>query len=376
MAQGRMWHLLKCLYGLNDAARHFYHSVVDELKALGCIQSSLDPAIFYKNGDNGELVGILMSHIDDFLHAGEILFDETVMRGLRDRFLAGKLEENQFSYIGFHIKQIRSGIILDQNKYVDSIEIKTISSERSAQKHDDLSEKESTMYRSLAGYINWIVHGSRPDLAFELMDLSTKFNKAKIVDLLQALKAIRKVKNQDSKIFFPNLGDHSSWRLLLFTDAAHANLCDGVSSSMAFVIFLVGDGRQCCPLSWSANKIKRVVRSTLAAEALSLQEGMEEVIYIRTMMIELLGISEKSIPILAYVDNKSVVEAIHSTKMVDDKRLRIDIGAIKESVEKGEIAKVRWVPGESQLANCLTKKGASGRQLLSVFQSGKIHLDV
>lgn len=36
------------------------------------------------------------------------------------------------------------------------------------------------------------------------------------------------------------------------------------------------------------------------------------------------------VPITAFVDNKSVVEALKSTQMVDDKRLRIDIAAIKE----------------------------------------------
>ena len=34
------------------------------------------------------------------------------------------------------------------------------------------------------------------------------------------------------------------------------------------------------------------------------------------------------LPITAYVDNKSLVESIYSTSLVDDKRLRIDIAAL------------------------------------------------
>lgn len=75
-------------------------------------------------------------------------------------------------------------------------------------------------------------------------------------------------------------------------------------------------------------------------------------------------------PITAFVDNKSVVEALKSTKMVDDKRLRIDIAAIKEI--KNNNVLVKWIPGKVQLANCLTKRGADGMQLLNILQTGKM----
>ena len=94
---------------------------------------------------------------------------------------------------------------------------------------------------------------------------------------------------------------------------------------------------KCCPLSGHANKIKRVVRSTIAAEALSLQEGLECGFYYRKMIEDMLDITTKTIPIIAYVDNKSVIEVVYSTKLVDDKRLRVDIAAISESLARNEI---------------------------------------
>jgi len=68
------------------------------LKKLGCQYSSLDPALFFFKCD-GHLEGIVISHIDDFLHAGNNRFDSIVMSKLRERFLAGKLEESHFKYI-------------------------------------------------------------------------------------------------------------------------------------------------------------------------------------------------------------------------------------------------------------------------------------
>ena len=119
------------------------------------------------------------------------------------------------------------------------------------------------------------------------------------------------------------------------------------------------------PISWRANKIRRVVSSTLAAEALALQEGIDESIYLQRMLSEM----SLAVPIHVYVDNRGLVDALHSTKLVQDRRLRIVIGALKQTMER-EINAVKWCPGEHQLADCLTKKGAKGSQLLHVFQNG------
>ena len=111
---GFLWKLKRCLYGLNDAARQFYQSVTECLGNLGCTQSKLDPALFYKTNCHGELIGFLACHVDDFLHAGTQDFDNNVMRKLYDRFLVGKVEFSDFRYIGFHVFQDNNSIILDQ----------------------------------------------------------------------------------------------------------------------------------------------------------------------------------------------------------------------------------------------------------------------
>lgn len=160
---------------------------------------------------------------------------------------------------------------------------------------------------------------------------------------------------------------------MLFTDAAHANLSDGLGSMGAYIIFLVAPGLLSYPLEWSSGKIKRVVRSTIAAEALSLQTGIEAALYMRQIIKNMTVVN---VPIIGYTDNKSVIQAIHSTKMVDDKRLRIDISAIKESLSEGEVEGIRWCPGASQLANCMTKRGASGFHLLPILQTGRMDLDI
>ena len=73
----------------------------------------------------------------------------------------------------------------------------------------------------------------------------------------------------------------------------------------------------------------------------------------------------------AIVDGKSIVQAIHSTALVDDKKLRRDISINKQMLNKKEVASVSWCPGMEQLADCMTKeeyvreKGGAAASLIS-----------
>ena len=58
--------------------------------------------------------------------------------------------------------------------------------------------------------------------------------------------------------------------------------------------------------------------------------------------------------------------------IVTEKHLRRDIGVIPETLKKSEISSVKWVEKKYQLADCLTKKGASTSNLLQVFSEGKL----
>ena len=366
--KGKLWKLQKCLYGLNDAARQFYASVADELTKRGCTQSILDPAVFYYQADNS-LQGFIVCHVDDFLHAGSTRFETDIIKPLHQRFHAGRCEEETFNYVGFYLTQSSDCITISQNDYVQSLPDVEMPPERISQKCEKLAPEEITTFRALVGKLNWAVQGSRPDFAFHVVQFSTKFNDATVNDLLQLKKCIKKLKESSCEVIFPTLGRPESWSITVFSDAAHANL-NGVNSTSGHIVFLTGENRRCAPLSWSCNKIKRVVRSSLAAEALSLQEGLEDGLYHQSMIQELFG-QHCATNIKAYTDSKSLIEAINSTKLVDDKRLRIDLGAIKQSIQKNEVD-VRWCPGSKQLANCLTKKGAQSNDLLRVIQTGRL----
>ena len=111
------------MYGLNDASRKWFKNVEAELKKLGCTQSKLDPAVFtYCSG--GQLNGVILLHVDDFLHIGVWCFQQHVICNIRKVFQAGKTQQGDFRYIGLDINQHRAYnyfISISQQHYIDEL---------------------------------------------------------------------------------------------------------------------------------------------------------------------------------------------------------------------------------------------------------------
>jgi hypothetical protein len=66
-------------------------------------------------------------------------------------------------------------------------------------------------------------------------------------------------------------------------------------------------------------------------------------------------------PILAIVctDSFSLYECIVKLGTTKEKRLMIDIMAIRQSYERRELSEIRWINGVSNLANAITKSKAN-----------------
>lgn len=118
--------------------------------------------------------------------------------------------------------------------------------------------------------MNWAVQGSRPDLAFELVELSTKLSSTNVTDLTRAVKTVGKLKTLRPIQLFPALRGQKTkdWEIIVFSDAALGNLNFNQGSTGAHIVWVKDRYGNCCPIYWKSNKIKRVVRSTIAAEAL------------------------------------------------------------------------------------------------------------
>ena len=124
------------------------------------------------------------------------------------------------------------------------------------------------------------------------------------------------------------------------------------------------DGNR-CPVSWQSKRVRRVVKSTLAAETLAALDAAQAGVFTATLLDEILNVPFTSVPIKCFVDNRSLVDAAYSTKSVEDKHLRINIAVLRDMLCTRSVSTIRWVKTSHQLANVLTKRGACSRPLLS-----------
>ena len=367
--KGKLWRLLKCLYGLKDASRQWYLKVLKCLKGVGFQKSRFDAGLFYLV-QNNELVAVIGLHVDDFLHIGSPEFNRTILPAILKNFKVGKSESCTFMYTGFLLNQENRGVTIDQSQYVNNIEIPTISAERMMNKQDEMTADELTMLRQMTGTINWVVRATRPDLCFDMINLSTKFKGGIVDDLREARKTLANLKQNQAKILVADIGDIDKAEIWCFTDAAFGNINQGKDSTGSYIIFLVNpiNGKS-APIEWKSNKTKRRVQSSLAAEALSLSAGLDAAISLKWLLTDLTG---HNLPVKAVIDNKSTCDAVYSSTDVSEKRLRREISIIQEMIEDGEVKEIRWLKGEDQLADALTKKGASTLKLMKVIQNGEM----
>ena len=107
---------------------------------------------------------------------------------------------------------------------------------------------------------------ARPDIAFEVKVLTTKYGKAKKQDIMKAIKLLQKVKRISTKLTIPDMGNIEDWVLVVYSDAATKKIEEAFSVS-GYVIFLVNKKTyNAVPITWSSKKIERVVNSSLGAE--------------------------------------------------------------------------------------------------------------
>jgi len=359
----KVWKCKKAVYGLNEASRHWYDKVKEELSKLGFSCSKFDEAFFYHTvGDS--LKGVLSAHVDDFLNGGDETFKRKVSE-LKDIFQFGTEVDVPMKFLGTNIRQDKDGIILlDQDEYTQDIERMELANK--GNKTRVLERDEQYQYRAVVGQLNWLCSQSRPDLAFDVCQLSTKLNDPTVRDVSYANRVIRKAKTHSYPLKFNKL--QYPLHLVVFCDASYANLSDG-SSQGGNIIFLADNEDRISPVSWCSRKLRRVCKSTEAAETMAMLDAIDSCVWIGSLLNEIMpGKIEMSV---IKTDNRSLHDAVHSTTAVEEKRLRVEIAAIREAIRNEEV-QVDWIPKTIQLADCLTKQGADSKKLMEVLAEGRL----
>ena len=351
---GQVWRLNKTVYGLCDASRAWYDRVRDELVKLGVKECPVDKAIFFWYTSAG-LEGIICLYVDDFLYTGSDRFVECIIKKLMSIFKIGSTGTDNFTYVGYRLNTYNDGITLDQEHYISSLSDVFVSKKRKLEKNSPLSKKELAAFRTLVGQLSWVSTHTRPDIAFEVCELGAKVPFATISDLLSLNHLVKRIQTTHMNLFFPNMESSNEYIIKCYTDASYRSLpLEG--SQAGFIIFIATpDEKKMCPIFWQSKKIDRMVDSSLAAEAVALNEGAKMAEYLKELITFI--VPNIKLRIICITDSRGLEETLNNKKQIQNRFLRLQLSCVSCMLDKKIIDKLLWIKGEHQLADVLTKKG-------------------
>ena len=360
--------LRKAVYGLVNAPKKWWDRLKTSLIKHGFTSCALVPCAFVLQ-KSGKIHGVLGVHVDDVIGGGNETFDR-IMTTVRKEFDFGAMDVGNFRFKGRQISQMPNGeIVCDMEQYKHELEQIDLSNSDKTKPERILNSKEHTQFRGGVGSLGWFVDHCCPQLSFQLAELRRKQASPTVQDLLKLNEVIRAAKVIESKIKIRSIPvEHL--RFMGVHDAAHANLEGGAPKRGHLILAAPASITNCrvpvSVLSWQSKKIKRVVRSSLAAETCSMSTCQEHLDWMRTMWEQMtrgdfvLENYEQFLtarPSILVTDCKSLYDAIHkegAAPASTDKRLAIELAIVKAKAVSGE-TDLRWIDARYQIADCLTK---------------------
>ena len=355
-----LWKLNKCVYGLSDAARMFYETVKQSVEDAGIVKSPIDNGLFHWKR-NKEIEGVLSIHVDDFVYGGTDNFQNLLNNSIFTDFCVGQQSCSLFKYLGLEVVQDKQNeiITVSQKEFVQKIAGIQISEKRKRQKTHALAPDEYTKFRSLCGKLLWLSLQSRPDISFEVCQLSNHLANPNVEDILRINKLVKKLQHEDCIALQFKKIQLEEGRLRVYADAAYANLPNH-GSQCGYIVFLTDSrGQVENPIVWKSIKLERICQSALGAEALSLLKAVDHAFLIQQTFENITG---RTLPMDCFTDSKSLYEILLNTKDPEEKKLIGKIAPLRQSIEKGEIT-IQRISSKMMPADILTKRGVNSMTL-------------
>ena len=386
-------------YGTKDAPRGWFKNLDGTLKKETFVPLPYEQAAYVLHHEDGTLAGLLTVHVDDLLWTGGD-YIESKMKTIQEKYKFGKVSVNEFTYCGRDVKKDETGIKITCPSLMDRVRMIHLTVEEKKQADQPVSERLRGQLRSVIGSLAWLARVCRPDLSYAVCKLQSCVHSATIGDVKYANKMVELAKRDKFKgLTYPaGIFNFEDAMIVAIQDASHAADYD-LSGSGQKLGHRSQSGRLLCLaskdfkqnregvlmlLEWHSTVLKRVCRSTLQAETLSLLLGSEEAEHLRFVMY---GIKDPNtrrsnwitdamdeIEVDWFTDCKSLHQHVNQSglHMVTDKRLAIDLSGIRQQVwrSKGEeygdplitdripasaTTRLNWTSTDRMLADPLTK---------------------
>ena len=150
-----------------------------------------------------------------------------------------------FKYIGLEVEQDSENIKITRKKYIDKIMPMKVPGRGI---DDTMNPDEKWQLKSLPSQMNWTASHSRPDMGYDICEIHTSIKDTTVRDVIKANKVLRKLKMDNFKLKFPELGTLNQSEVIYFTGPSYGNLKGKVSQGY-YVIFLNCTNRNHAPIA-------------------------------------------------------------------------------------------------------------------------------
>ena len=307
------------------------------------------------------MVALLGVHVDDIvtccLPGYEYLLD-TVKKSFE---WGSEWEKDTFVFVGRRITRLPdNSYTLDQVRYVSDIDKTKVNLEASEllQDHPELI----TEFKSGIGSLQWMAGTSRGDIAADVSLLQKRPKELTVGDLLEVNKVLKYVRaTADARVKITPV-DLKEAVFIAYGDAGWGN-APGNKSQGGLTVLLTDKQvfemeRPASLLEWKSYQHHRALRSTLAAEAASLDRAFDMGNFMACVFSEMVHadyVATSGMPafeVVPVTDARSLFDAVHRlSTSFQEKRAEIDVAALRQACRN-----LRWVPAEKQCADGLTKR--------------------
>ncbi|GMF49695.1 unnamed protein product [Phytophthora fragariaefolia] len=261
--------LRKSLYGLKQVPRVWYYTFYEVMIAERFTRLVKDHCVFIKTRDNE--ICIISVYVDDLLVLGTKPFVAEIKEILKRRFQMTDL--GGFSYLlGWHIERRRSErtIFVHQEKYATKVlDCFGLAQCRPVRSPEETSQKLS--------------ESDCPTTDAEKQEME-KFLYRKANYVVRGLKYLNGTRDYGITLGARDVINATlAHALSAYSDADYANNVDTRRSVSGYVTYLFGSS----PISWRSSLQKLVTLSTTDAEYVALASTVQEVLYLKQVMLEL-----------------------------------------------------------------------------------------
>lgn len=343
---------IKPQYGLPESPGYWWqtfrrwHEIDLKMKS-----SALDPCLFYKHID-GKLEGIQVTQVDDTVGTGTERFSKLEIEKSSKFECKPRTESFPMKFNGMILEKSGNGYVINQHEYCTKMEpIPT-----------ELNYSELATFR---GKLSYAAVSTRPDVSYASAALSqvtaAKFDESSKALLAQSLKLLKTPR--DIKILAL---DPESIYIAGYADGSFANNPD-LSSQLGFIVVLKDKYDKTCIVHYGSWKCRRVTRSVLGSEIYAFSHGMD---FVLALSQDLGHIMSRKIDTVMFTDSKSLFDTITKLSTISEKRMLIDVAAIRESYASGELTNVAHILSRHNIANPFTKNNADMTQLYDLMETG------